>query len=149
MKTEEEKYITCTDKNGMKYRVLKEDLTFRIGVCGVLTRDDSVYLIKDGTTGKWELPGGAIEKGESIEKALSREFLEETGIKIKLDRFVTYKESFYYMRDPDTAYQTLRLFFFVSPFGEPAKEKGAYISMGDLNSENMSELTFQVLREMF
>ena len=33
--------------------------------------------------GYWSLPGGALEAGELLEEAVSREVLEETGLKVK------------------------------------------------------------------
>ena len=36
----------------------------------------------------WHIPGGMVEDGESEEEALKREFMEETGIEIKVIRLV-------------------------------------------------------------
>ena len=40
--------------------------------------------------GKWDLPKGKMEKGESFEEAAVRETMEETGVKdLKVKRFIT------------------------------------------------------------
>lgn len=53
-------------------------------VYGVCFNDKGEILVcKEGPEGKWQLPGGKPEIGETIEKTLEREFIEEVDIKIK------------------------------------------------------------------
>jgi len=61
----------------------------------ILNNSQEVLLIKrsteDNYSGIWEVPGGAVEKGESLEQALKREVLEETGLYVeKINRFLIY-----------------------------------------------------------
>lgn len=55
---------------------------------GVLVHRGKIYVQKRLDTGLWagfwELPGGRIEKGESPEQAVVREFIEETGFAVKI-----------------------------------------------------------------
>jgi len=56
-----------------------------VGVGGVLIRDGKVLLIRRGKPplyGRWVVPGGTVELGESLEQALVREMREETGIDV-------------------------------------------------------------------
>jgi len=53
-------------------------------VTGVVTDGDRILLIKRLDNGRWALPGGAIEFGESVPQALVREVREETGIDIEV-----------------------------------------------------------------
>jgi ADP-ribose pyrophosphatase YjhB (NUDIX family) len=54
-----------------------------VGVGAVIVRDGKVVLIRrryEPLKGHWSLPGGTVEVGETLEAALAREMLEETGL---------------------------------------------------------------------
>jgi 8-oxo-dGTP diphosphatase len=56
-----------------------------VGVGAVVIDDGRVLLIKRGKEplrGRWVVPGGTVELGESLEDALHREIREETGIEV-------------------------------------------------------------------
>lgn len=60
---------------------MKEQL-FHIGVKAVIVNDEKALVLKD--TNRYEgydLPGGKIDVGESIDEALARELREELGLK--------------------------------------------------------------------
>ena len=60
----------------------------RIPCVGAIVRDEAGRLLliqrgHDPEAGRWSLPGGRIEPGESDAQALVREMLEETGLTIE------------------------------------------------------------------
>ena len=64
----------------------------RVRVCGILIEEGQILMIKHKSIGKngvlWAPPGGGMQFGESAEKTIEREFEEETGLKIKADRYL-------------------------------------------------------------
>ena len=54
----------------------------------VLDEDGRVLMIERTDNGKWALPGGAQELGESVREAAARETREETGIDIEVSGVV-------------------------------------------------------------
>lgn len=62
----------------------------RIRVCGLCWDRDSILMVKHKMTDHdlWVPPGGGVEFGESLENALKREFLEETGLDIIPEKFL-------------------------------------------------------------
>jgi ADP-ribose pyrophosphatase YjhB (NUDIX family) len=59
----------------------------RVGVGAVILHEDRVLLVRRGKApsfGKWSLPGGLVELGESTREAIEREIREECGIKISV-----------------------------------------------------------------
>ena len=70
--------------------VLKEIESFesnKINVVNAIIKNNNTFLVikrKEGLhKGLWAFPGGAIEEGEIMEKALKRELKEETGLELK------------------------------------------------------------------
>lgn len=54
-------------------------------VGGVLVNNkNEILLQKRSDFSSWGLPGGALEFGESAKEACKREFLEETGLKVRV-----------------------------------------------------------------
>jgi 8-oxo-dGTP diphosphatase len=57
-----------------------------VGVGAIIIEDDRVVLVKRGHAplqGKWSIPGGVLEVGETLRKAAIREAYEETGLTIE------------------------------------------------------------------
>jgi 8-oxo-dGTP pyrophosphatase MutT (NUDIX family) len=53
-----------------------------IGVIALIGRDDRLLLERRRDTGQWGLVGGKVELDESLEQALRKEVLEETGLTV-------------------------------------------------------------------
>jgi 8-oxo-dGTP diphosphatase len=57
-----------------------------VGVGGVVVRNGQVLLIRRGKPplqGRWVVPGGTVELGETLEGALVREMEEETSLRVE------------------------------------------------------------------
>jgi 8-oxo-dGTP diphosphatase len=57
-----------------------------VGVGAIIIDGNRVALVKRGHAplqGKWSIPGGVLEIGETMRKAATREALEETGLTIE------------------------------------------------------------------
>lgn len=58
-----------------------------VGVGAVIVQEGHVLLVKrkfEPLAGRWSLPGGAVEVGETLEAGLAREMLEETGLEVRV-----------------------------------------------------------------
>lgn len=59
----------------------------RVGVRAITIHEGRVLLVKRGiepSRGSWALPGGILKLGETLQECAAREFLEETGITVKV-----------------------------------------------------------------
>lgn len=63
---------------------------FQIRVTGILIEDGKILLVQQRLSENraWSLPGGRLEQGETLEQGVVREFKEETGLDVAVDRFL-------------------------------------------------------------
>ena len=57
----------------------------------LIRRGDRILLVRRAfppARGAWDVPGGFIERGETIERAARREVREELGVGVRIERFV-------------------------------------------------------------
>ena len=116
----------------------------RIRVCGVLLRNNKILLAKHTGIGPegimWIPPGGGAEFGESLKQALVREFQEETGITVKVDKLITFHE---FINPPLHA---LEFFFKVHDLDESNPVKGADPELGE--NQIIEEIKFVPFDEL-
>lgn len=62
----------------------------QVRVTGILVEEGKILLVKQKVSDarSWSLPGGRLEQGESLEKAIEREMLEETGLKTRTEKLL-------------------------------------------------------------
>ncbi len=72
-------------------------------------KKNKILLIRrsDGMWGKsWSIPGGYVEHGESVEKALLRELKEELDLKVMKTKFLSHEE-FIHPKKPNIQFVSL------------------------------------------
>ncbi len=119
------KKVICKDYQGKEYEVDSEELTLRPAVYGILIEEKKILLFKQFAG--YDFPGGGMEKYESIEECLIREFKEETGYDIKPVELLTVSSSFYMTIVKKVPLNSILIYFLVKKVG------------GELSSKNLDE----------
>lgn len=58
-----------------------------VAVAGVTVRDDGrILVVQRRDNGRWEAPGGVLERAETFEDGVCREIAEETGVEVVAER---------------------------------------------------------------
>ncbi len=85
----------------------------QVRVTGVLVEDGNILIVQQRVTSErgWSLPGGRVEQGETLEDAITREMLEETGLTVEVIKLL------YVCDKPDSTPPLLHLTFLVRRIG--------------------------------
>ncbi len=110
-------------------------------VDGVLIEEGKILLIRRGREpfkGKWALPGGFVEYGESVEDAVIREFKEETGLDAEIIKLLgVYSDP---NRDPRG--HTVSIVYMLKRKGGELKEGDDAAEVGFFPLDSLPELAF-------
>lgn len=69
---------------------MNQDYIFNIRITGILIENNKILLVQQKLSDKrnWSLPGGRLERGETLSQGLIREMKEETGLDVELVRML-------------------------------------------------------------
>ena len=81
-----------------------------VGVGGVVNEDGRALLIRRGSEpllGRWSIPGGTLELGETLVEGTERELMEETGLAVRVLDLIEIFERIHFGRGADETWTTL------------------------------------------
>ena len=142
--------IECTDLYGEIHNIPQEQVILRPAAYALVIQNGELLLVRMKSTGKYHLPGGGIEAGESTEETLVRELREETGIEIEVGRLVHFEEVFFYYNPSGRAYQGRHFYYLCMPKAgqvvaedevmDGSAERPSWVAIQNLSGED-----FQIL----
>jgi 8-oxo-dGTP pyrophosphatase MutT (NUDIX family) len=98
---------TCTTVDGRTITLPRTRFVVRPSVYARVIHDGAVLLVSNTRSGRFYLPGGGVEPGESLAEALAREVWEEAGVAVADPQLVSVSEDFFYYDPDDAAYHAL------------------------------------------
>ena len=104
-----------------------------VGVGAIIVQNGKILIVRRSSEpgkGKWSVPGGLVELGETVEQAVVREVREECGLDVEVDRLIDVVDSMTFDRNGRLKYHFIILDFFV-------KIKGGKLRPGDDAKEAM------------
>lgn len=122
----------------------------------VLDSMGNILLVRRADNGRWAVPGGYMEPGESVTEACAREVWEETGIRVRVGRLIgVYNSPHIMVEYPDgNRFQLVMLCFAAEPVegdlctSEETTEVG-YFSRADVEDMDMSGFNRQRIDDAF
>jgi len=110
-------HVVADSLDGKTYTLPSSDLSWRPAAYGIVIEDNKILLLPQDDKG-YVLPGGGIEIDELSEAAVIREVREETGLTVRVDRFIDLRENYFVIEpqsSPDDVWHSLCLFYLCTP----------------------------------
>jgi mutator protein MutT len=95
-----------------------------IGVGAVIIKDGKILLEKrknEPGKGKWSIPGGLVELGESVEQTVIREVKEETGLEVEKPEHIDVVDNVIRDENGEVKYHFVIIDYFVKLKGGTMK----------------------------
>jgi mutator protein MutT len=126
-----------------------------VGVGAVVLDGAKVLLIKRGHAplkGQWSLPGGGVEIGETLEQAIAREVLEETGLTIEVGPMVEVLDRISRDAGGRVEHHFVLVDFVCRPGGGVLRgasdaEDAAWVALADLSRYDVAAVTVSVIQK--
>ena len=126
-----------------------------VGDGGVILDGDRVLLVKrahEPLKGEWSLPGGGVELGETLEAAIAREVLEETGLKVVIGPLVEVFDRIHRAADGRIEYHYVIADYLCRPAGADQPTHGSdaddvrWVNAGELAEYHLTDKATAVIQ---
>jgi len=124
-------------------------------VAAIILRDDEILLVKRGAdpaVGKWSIPGGSVEIGETLRDALKREVLEETDLEIEPGRLAGVSDLVVEREGCIQWHYVLINFFATIVSGKPAAGSDSsdirWVKLSDIKDYQVTRSLLERLQEL-
>ncbi len=119
----------------------KGHATPKIDARGAVFRDDTILLVRERSDGRWTLPGGWVDIGESPSEAVVREVFEESGYETRAVKLLALYDRNKHDHPP-IIWHTYKLFFLCELTGGTAIEANTEITeVGFFHEDALPELS--------
>jgi len=124
-----------------------------VGVGAIIIREGEILLEKrknDPGKGKWSVPGGLVELGESVGQTVMREVKEETGLEVEKPEHIDIVDNVVRDDNGEIKYHFVIVDYFVKLKGGTLKaqsdaEELKWVSLDDVEKYDLT----QTFREFF
>ena len=126
-----------------------------VAVGAVIVHDGRVLLVKRGQEplkGQWSLPGGGVELGETLERAVAREVHEETGLLVDVGPIVDVLDRIANDADGRVEHHFVLVDFVCRPAGGALcsasdADAAEWVPLDALTRYGVAEITVAVIRK--
>ncbi|RPJ86915.1 MAG: NUDIX domain-containing protein [Acidobacteria bacterium] len=117
--------------------------TPKVDVRGVVFRpeDGSILLVKERMDGRWTIPGGWADPGQSPQENVAREVLEESGFKTRVVKLLAVYDRSKHPHSPLFPFHVYKMFFLCEIIGGEATENEEISEVGFFRSDSLPDLS--------
>jgi ADP-ribose pyrophosphatase YjhB (NUDIX family) len=128
--------------------------TPKVDMRGVVFRDERILMVRERSDGRWALPGGWADPGESPAENVVREIREESGFLARATKILAIYDRSKHTHKPPFAFHVYKLFMRCELIGgaaEPSIETDAvgFFAAHEIPELSSGRVTAEQIRRMF
>jgi ADP-ribose pyrophosphatase YjhB (NUDIX family) len=147
--------------SGAEIRVVKDLLgketghaTPKVDVRGVVFLENKLLLVRERSDGRWTLPGGWADIGESPSESVVREIREESGYETRCARLLAVLDRSKHPHEPPFLFHIYKLFILCQIMGGTAvtsfeTDQVAFFGENEIPELSINRVTTGQIKRMF
>lgn len=115
--------------------------TPKVDMRGVVFRDDRLLMVRERSDGRWSLPGGWADPGESPAENVVREIREESGFLARATKILAIYDRSKHGQKPPFAFHVYKLFMLCELIGGSEQTSNETDAIGFFAEQEIPELS--------